>query len=166
MPSYLQPVEIPERCFLGEVLLWLAFQRLPIASYIDGEEVHASTEAGGMEIEVADWIISDDETKRAGIPIDPDWTALIEDKPTQPPEFYDRMIASYDPTPEEKIRLLEERDQAASLQQEQNAWKGLNQSFTANTSRSTSSSDIGQQCAIGADELSLRSEEPPRRLVR
>ena len=33
MPTFLQAVELPQRCFLQEVLLWVAFQRLPIATY-------------------------------------------------------------------------------------------------------------------------------------
>jgi hypothetical protein len=48
MPTFLQPVTVPERCFLSEVLLWAAFQRLPIASYtLDGKEIRETDEIGG-----------------------------------------------------------------------------------------------------------------------
>jgi len=68
MPTFLQPVELPERCFLSEVLLWVAFQRLPVALYTyDGKEVRETDEVGDYKIDVADSVLSDDETKRAGI---------------------------------------------------------------------------------------------------
>jgi hypothetical protein len=55
MPIFLQPVEVPERCYLGEALLWVAFQRLPTASYtVDGKEIRDTDEIGGYAVEVFD----------------------------------------------------------------------------------------------------------------
>jgi hypothetical protein len=39
MPTFLQAVELPNRCFLQEVLFWVAFQRLPIAQYTEGKDL-------------------------------------------------------------------------------------------------------------------------------
>jgi hypothetical protein len=41
MPKYLQQVDIPERCFLQEVLLWAAFQRLPLG-FASGSQLGSS----------------------------------------------------------------------------------------------------------------------------
>ena len=81
MPTFLQPVTLPERCFLSEILLCAAFQRLLLESYtIEGKEIRETDEICGLEVEVADSVLSEDETERAGIPKDPDLVALLEDK--------------------------------------------------------------------------------------
>jgi hypothetical protein len=39
--QFLQPVHVPDRIFLKEVLFWVAFQRLPQADFNeDGQEIH------------------------------------------------------------------------------------------------------------------------------
>ncbi len=39
MPTFLQPVALPERCYLEEVLYWVAFQRLPVVAFTyDGQD--------------------------------------------------------------------------------------------------------------------------------
>jgi hypothetical protein len=79
MPTYLQPAILPERCFLHEELMWVAFQRLPIASYIDEREIRETHEAfGGYAIEISDTRIFEEEAARAGIPPDPDLVAIYE----------------------------------------------------------------------------------------
>jgi hypothetical protein len=82
MPTFLQPVAIPERCYLFEVLLWLAFLRLPIAvgDPEGGGDIRDSDEvrADGYAIKVIDEYIFDEEYERAGIPPDPLWRATIE----------------------------------------------------------------------------------------
>jgi hypothetical protein len=61
MPTFLQPVDLPKRCFLFEVLLWVAFQRLPVASYTqDGKEIRETDEVGDYEIDVTDSVLSDE----------------------------------------------------------------------------------------------------------
>jgi hypothetical protein len=63
MPTFLQPIELPKRCFLHEVLFWVAFQRLPIASYtLDGKEIRETDEIGGYAVEVFDPTLEEDET--------------------------------------------------------------------------------------------------------
>src|SRR4051794_12561800 len=88
MPVYLQPVQLPERCFLGEVLFWMAFQRLPVAIYDPkGRDIRA--EFDGLQTGFPERSITDEEAKRAGIPPDPEFRAWMEDRVTSPPSFYD-----------------------------------------------------------------------------
>ena len=102
MPVFLQAVDVPERCFLGEVLLWVAFQRLPTSLYDDdGQDVRDTTEASGLIPEIPEWVITEDETKRADIPPDPEYLALMGERPTSPPAFYDDLLKRYDVEPEE-----------------------------------------------------------------
>jgi hypothetical protein len=85
MAIFLQPVVIPKRCYLFEVLLWVAFQRLPVAtSDMEGKDIRDSDEnrgsgQGGYEINAIDTYIFDEECEYAGIPPDPSWRAVIED---------------------------------------------------------------------------------------
>jgi hypothetical protein len=124
MPVFLQPVDVPQRCFLGEVLLWVAFQRLPLSLYDhEGSEVRDTTEAGGLEAENIEWEITEEEAKRAGIPPDPKYLALVEDRSTLLPSFYDKLLKQYDPAPEERLRIEEERASAAVFERECEAWQ-------------------------------------------
>lgn len=150
MPTYLQPVEIPERCFLGEVLLWVAFQRLPITLYYEGKELRETFQAGRMAVEVPEWEISEEETKRANLPPDPAYIALIEERSTLSPDFYDKLLKSYDPTPAERARVLEERAAAEIYQRECDAWKRLyHQAIEYPTSRIFVAFKGGQLRAVG-----------------
>jgi hypothetical protein len=74
MPTtFLQAVTLPERCLLHEVLLWVAFQRLPVAIYNErGGDVRERPDDDGYVIEqVPDASLDEEECTRAGIPIDP-----------------------------------------------------------------------------------------------
>jgi hypothetical protein len=117
MPVNLQPVDVPERCFLGEVLFWVAFQRLPIAFYDQGRDIRDTTEAGGSETELPDRLITDEDARRADIPPDPEYRALMEDRPGLLPSFYDDLLKKYDLEPEDKARLLEKRAAAKAWAQ-------------------------------------------------
>jgi hypothetical protein len=124
MSIFLQAVDIPERCYLGEVLLWVAFQRLPIAFYdYQGREFRDTREAGGLLIEVPDWVISEEETKRANIPPDPTYLALTQDRSTLLPDFYDDLLKRYDPEPDQTARLAKERAEAEIYQADCAAWR-------------------------------------------
>jgi hypothetical protein len=96
MTVYLQSVELPGRCFLHEVLLWVAFQRLPVAMYDGrGEEIRDSTDIGNYAIEVADAVFDEAECRRVGIPLDPEYKALFEDTPRLEPSFYYDLLQRY-----------------------------------------------------------------------
>lgn len=86
MQTFLQAVILPEWCFLYEALYWVTFQRLPVASYtVSAEEYRESEEVENYEAEISDspHLISEDETKFAGIPLDPEWVAWTEDRFTR-----------------------------------------------------------------------------------
>jgi hypothetical protein len=95
MPTFWQPVEVPERCFLHEALLWLAFQRLPVALYNDrNEEIRSASEYEGPEIESPGGPLTDEECKRAGIPPDPHFHHLVDESP-RPLQTYHDLESQY-----------------------------------------------------------------------
>jgi hypothetical protein len=68
MPTFFQPVDLPERCYLEEVLYWVAFQRLPVVAYqFDGKEIRENDEMGN-EPGIVGTELSEIETQRAKIP--------------------------------------------------------------------------------------------------
>jgi hypothetical protein len=107
MPTFLQPVDVPERCFLYETLLWLAFQRLPIALYNDRNvEIRDATEYESYEIESPNGPLTDEECKRAGIPPDPHFHYLVDESPA-PIKTYDELEPKYGH--DETMRMIKER---------------------------------------------------------
>jgi hypothetical protein len=126
MPTFLQSVELPERCFLQEVLFWVAFQRLPLAHYYtnnDGQEFRTSNEVGEYAIDFVDEYLSDDETARAGIPRDPRWPLHADETVTLPVATYDEVLANPGIHPEDRAQLEYEREQAQEYQRDVEAWR-------------------------------------------
>jgi hypothetical protein len=129
MPTFLQPVPIPDRCFLFEVLLWVAFARLPIAeNNSEGEEIRESREdlgegLEGYPVKVIDDYIFEAETERAGISIDPRWKAIVEGDHHGSVAFYDRFLRHEDLLPDQRERLVRERQEALEFQEKVRAWK-------------------------------------------
>jgi hypothetical protein len=126
MPTFLQPVDVPERCFLHEVLLWVAFGRLPVAVYTDkGHDIRESQELGDIGGYAIDFIgsssFSEEETERAGIPPDPSWQLLLEGKSDLPVVQYDNLL-EYDLEDADRSRLLVERDEAKKFEADYAAW--------------------------------------------
>src|SRR5262249_2505227 len=120
---FLQPVELPQRCFLHEVLLWVAFQRLPVAVYTwNGKESREEYEIAGYSVEVGESYLTEDETRRAGIPKDPQWVALLEETTTLPVSHYDRFLRQNDLGEELRQKLESDREEAARFQAESEAW--------------------------------------------
>ena len=114
MPTFLQPVALPERRFLEEVLYWVAFQRLPIIANFDndGQEIRLSDEmdyAPGIVTE-----LTDEEAERAGIPPDPNWRALIDGKGHLSSAHYDKYLAKEDLDP--KLREVWSVGREASVE--------------------------------------------------
>ncbi len=94
MPPFLQPVDVPD-CFLHEALLWVAFQRLPVAFYNDrNQEIRSATNDEDAEITSPDGPLTDEECKRAGIPPDPNFRYLVEESPG-PLKSYDDLEPKY-----------------------------------------------------------------------
>jgi hypothetical protein len=122
---FLQPVELPERCFLQEVLFWVAFQRLPIANFtLDGVEFRASDEIGGYAVELPDTIyLDDDECARAKIPPDPHFAQLIGERTSLSVEHYDKFLARNDLGEATRAELEAERNDAVEFEKACTAWE-------------------------------------------
>jgi hypothetical protein len=126
MPTFLQPVAIPERCYLFEVLLWLAFLRLPIAvGHPEGGDIRNSDEvrADGYAIKVIDEYIFDEECERAGIPPDPLWRAAIEGTTTLSVQRYDDLLRQRKLTRAFRENLRAEREKAVRFEADLKRWK-------------------------------------------
>jgi hypothetical protein len=118
MPIFLQAVDVPERCLLNEVLFWVAFQRLPVGS----QEARESYEFGDYAAALDD-TLSEEETKRAGIPKDPRLVALLEDKPLIPVSFYDRILTTGDLDDDFRKKMKVERKAAKAFEIERRDWQ-------------------------------------------
>jgi hypothetical protein len=126
MPTFLQAVTLPKRCFLQEVLFWVAFQRLPVAQYtLDGEEIRETEEIGDYAVSFLDGYIFDEETQAAKIPPDPSWLAALEERSTLPSANYDEQLKESDLTPEFRAWLEKEREKAIGFERELEAWTPL-----------------------------------------
>jgi hypothetical protein len=124
MPTFFQPVALPERCYLEEVLYWVAFQRLPVAGYYNGEEIRESDEMGYAP-GIVDTELAEAETQRAGIPPDPHWLAILDGRTSLSPAWYDDFLAKYDLDldPEHRARLIAEREAAVAFEKECQLWR-------------------------------------------
>jgi hypothetical protein len=123
---FLQAVDVPDRCFLQEVLYWVAFQRLPIASYTwDGKEIRETDEIEGFEVPGADTLLSPDETKRAGIPDDPDWAQRFEKRSLFEVSWYDEFLAQTDLDDDLRKRMETDREAARVYRRDSDAWEPL-----------------------------------------
>src|SRR5271170_2445354 len=125
MATFFQPVALPERCLLREVLYWVAFHRLPIfATDHEGVDIRESAEAGGYVIEVGDSFLDEEECKRANIPVDPKYLALVEDTATLSVSYYDEILEKYPDDKGALRRLLEvEREEAREFESECEVWE-------------------------------------------
>jgi hypothetical protein len=125
MPIFLEPVEVPERCYLEEVLMWVAFQRLPTAWYtLDGKEIRESDDIDGYQTGIGT-ALSEDETSRAGIPIDPDLTWDLNNWPKMPLAHCEEYLARNDLEDDDRRAAEEWRDYAVKYEQERAAWQPL-----------------------------------------
>jgi len=125
MRVYLQATALPDRCFLHEVLLWVAFGRLPIVMFNnDGKELRDSTDLGGYVAEVAHPSLDDEECRRASIPSDPSYTALIEDRSMLEPGFYRDLLIKFQHDEEQQEELARQEELAIKFAEECAGWKG------------------------------------------
>jgi hypothetical protein len=81
--TFLRRVDVPEICFLQEVPFWVAFRRLPIATYDgDGNEKRSGIDIGrrgfAVELEDIDDWLNDEECASANIPPDPRYAAAFQ----------------------------------------------------------------------------------------
>jgi hypothetical protein len=127
MPTFLQQVDFPERCFLKEVLYWVAFQRLPLAFYNeDGHESRETEEIGDYAVDLRELPLSEDETARIGIPPDPDWLDLTGNSEyIHSLSFIDSLLAKSDLDAEARKSLEAERERSVKQNKEITTWLAL-----------------------------------------
>ena len=129
MPTFLQPVAIPQRCYLFEVVLWLAFRRLPVATGdAEGNDIRESDEnrvpgRGGYSIQVLDDYIFDEECEYAGIPPDPSWRAALEETATLSVGHYDELLKECNVNDPFRKHLEEDREEAIRFQAAMKEWE-------------------------------------------
>jgi hypothetical protein len=128
MVTFLQPVDLSERCFLHEVLLWIAFRRLPVAEYTtDGVDIRNTPDIldlGGYSVAWAGaHFLWEDEAKFAGIPDDPSRIVHLEDLPDQPAEHYDSLISLAHLNEVDRARFRAEREKAKEFHEAYARWK-------------------------------------------
>lgn len=123
MATFFQPITLPDRCLLSEVLYWVAFQRLPIfETDHEGVDVRQSTEVdSGYVIRVGDEFLDPEECKRASIPDDPTYLALIEETTTLSVAHYEEMAKKYPDINADSFR--EEIAEAKKYQSDCEAWE-------------------------------------------
>jgi hypothetical protein len=123
--TFLQRVDVPEICFLKEVLFWVAFRRLPVAIYdLDGNEKRNGTEVGGYAVELGDdpdWF-EDEECASANIPPDPRYAAASRGAYLFSVAEYDDLIAKIKTDNPSWQRLNKERDEAVVFEKEMESW--------------------------------------------
>ena len=96
MTTFLQSVELLERCFLQEVLFWVAFQRVPTIHYTRDElDLRASKDVGGYVLDFVDPHLSNAETDWANIPFDPRWPLHPDETVTRPIVYFDELLAKW-----------------------------------------------------------------------
>jgi hypothetical protein len=119
MPTFLQLVELPEKCFLQEVLYWVAFQRLPIAIDSDGKEFRETEDVGDYDIQMPDRYLQADECARANIPPDPRVAALISNRTMMDLKSFDRLMLSGRDYDDETRNVIEsQRQEVVQFQKE------------------------------------------------
>ncbi|MBX3519657.1 MAG: hypothetical protein KF835_06510 [Xanthobacteraceae bacterium] len=128
MPIFLQPVSLPKRCFLQEVLYWVAFKRLPVAQFtLDGKEIRETEEIGDYATSFLDGSVDDEETQAAKIPPDPSWLASLEERSTLPSVKYEEQLRESNLAPDFRAWLEQEREKALEFERELDAWTPLYQ---------------------------------------
>ena len=124
MAVFLEQVELPDRCFLREILCWVAFQRLPTAIYtMDGDEWRENSETCcEYHVDIGDHI-SEAEGFRAGIPQDPRYDAYRKDSPTiSTVATYDKLLEIIDLDRAERAKFKLERKIAQKFEAECASW--------------------------------------------
>jgi hypothetical protein len=136
MPTFLQVVELPTRCFLREVLLWTTFQRLPVVDFDPGGfEIRESAFISKYCVanpdpwarEPWDSFLHTSECRRAGIPPHPLVKETLLSSLCFTPDLFDQLLNSYGVTREEMNLSEDQADVEPYSQQDMErafeAWK-------------------------------------------
>ena len=90
MIKVLEATQLAERCFLSEILHWLAFRRLPISAYtLDGEDARLFGDESPASF--GD-VVTDTECTLAGLELNHEYAALLADRWPHDLEFYEAML--------------------------------------------------------------------------
>jgi hypothetical protein len=116
----LQALELAERCFLSEILHWLAFRRLPISEYtLDGEDARFFGDKSPASF---DDVVTDTECTLAGLPPNPEYEALLAERWFHDLDFYETMLAlNLEETELNKLR--QERAEAVEFHNNVAVWQ-------------------------------------------
>jgi hypothetical protein len=81
MIAIFHAAELAECCFLSELLYWVALKRFPLAIYdVEGSEFRFSSECELYANSAIESPVSDAECEFAGLPFNPRYRALIEER--------------------------------------------------------------------------------------
>ena len=120
MIKVLEATQLAERCFLSEILHWLAFRRLPISKYtLDGEEARFSGDESPASF---DDVVTDTECAFAGLPPNPEYAAMLADPRPLGLDYYDALLR-YDLEETELNKLRQERAQAVEFHHNVAVWQ-------------------------------------------
>jgi hypothetical protein len=116
----LKATQLAERCFLSEILYWLAFRRLPISEFtLDGEEARFSGDESPASF---DDVVTDTECSFAGLPPNPEYAAMLADPWPHSLDYYDALLR-YDLEETELNKLRQERAEAVEFHHNVAVWQ-------------------------------------------
>jgi hypothetical protein len=92
---------------------------------LDGKEIRETDEIEGFEVPGADTVLSPDESKRAGIPDDPDWAQQFEERSLFEVAWYDEFLAQTDLDDDLRKRMEADREAARVYRRDSDAWEPL-----------------------------------------
>jgi hypothetical protein len=116
----LQAAQLAERCFLSEILHWLAFRRLPISKYtLDGEEARFSGDESPASFSD---VVTDTECTFAGLALNPEYAALMAGRWFHELDFYEKLLAV---DQEETVlnKLRQDRAEAVEFHHNMAVWQ-------------------------------------------
>ena len=120
MIKVLEATQLAERCFLSEILHWLAFRRLPISAYtLDGEDARLFGDESPASF---DDVVTDTECTLAGLELNPEYAALLADRWFHDLDYYETMLA-LDLNGTELNRLRQERAEAVEFHHNVALWQ-------------------------------------------
>jgi len=97
--TILRRIDPPEKCYLSEVLLWRAFGRFPEFQFDNsGKDWRFESDVrDGYRAPIPDGFeLTEEECRYAGLPDDPQITALLEHGGYLDLEHYDRILTDYE----------------------------------------------------------------------
>jgi hypothetical protein len=134
MVTILQPVDVSDRCFLYEALLWVGFNRFPLLSYTEnGVDFRFDNKKDDQtyegEIPWENMYITTEECASVGLPPNPEYEALINDE-YQPSVETIEKILSYDIEESEKKKLRIQLEEAKIQEEKIAIWEEQFNAYT------------------------------------